>query len=316
MCVKPLVSIIIPAYNAEDFLGETLDSILSQEYDNIEVIVVDDGSTDQTSKLVKGYQPRVSYYYQNNSGGSAIPRNTGIKHSSGDFLCFFDADDLMVSNRIARQVDFLTRNPNVGIVFCDYRNFSEEGEYLLSHFETCSLLWTQLKNNNEIILEQACSYLVLENFGICGSFMIRRSLLQLEEGFEPTLRACEDFHFFYRLARHGPVGVINEIGMMRRLHEKNLTGDIIKMLSEGIRSRTLLRDSEQDPVNRIHIDNYIIDCKGSLARFYTNQGLFLESLRLDWDALSGHCSWTHGRARYKNILRTILMAIGVFKPKK
>jgi len=222
----------------------------------------------------------------------------------------------MVPNHITLRVDFLKRNPPVGLVFCDYRNFNEEGAYSKSHFQTCPHLWAQLKNQKEIILEKACSYLALENFGISGSFMIRRRLLQLEAGFEPTLRACEDFHFFYRLARHSPVGVINETGMMRRFHGNNMTGNPVKMLSEGIRSRTLLRDSEQDPVNRIHMDRYILDCKGSLARFYANQGLFLESLRLDCEALTGHYSWTHTRARYKNILRTFLMAIGVFKPKR
>lgn len=91
--LAPLVSVIIPAYNAEKFIAETIESIIAQTYPNIEIIIVDDGSTDQTSRIVHGYQPRVRYYYQRNSGGSSIPRNTGIAHSLGDYLCFNDADD-------------------------------------------------------------------------------------------------------------------------------------------------------------------------------------------------------------------------------
>lgn len=111
MGAKPLVSVIIPAYNAQDMIGETLDSILAQTYRNLEIIVVDDGSTDRTSQVVKGYGSRVLYHYQKNSGGCAVPRNAGIERSSGDFLCFIDADDLMAPDRVALQVAFMERYP-------------------------------------------------------------------------------------------------------------------------------------------------------------------------------------------------------------
>ncbi|MBK7543343.1 MAG: glycosyltransferase family 2 protein [Candidatus Competibacteraceae bacterium] len=73
----PLVSVIIPAYNSQEFISQTIDSILAQTYSNIEIIVVDDGSADRTSQIVHGYRDRVRYYYQNNSGGCAVPRNVG-----------------------------------------------------------------------------------------------------------------------------------------------------------------------------------------------------------------------------------------------
>jgi GT2 family glycosyltransferase len=307
------VSVIIPAYNAQELIAKTLDSILAQTYKNIEIIVVDDGSTDNTSQIVHGYQPWVHCYYQNNSGGCAVPRNTGIKHGTGDFLCFMDADDLMVPDRVARQVEFMERYPDVGLVFCDYRNFSDDGLYPTSHFETCPRLWEQLKGKKEIVLEKACPVMAQENFGIAGSFLLRKGLLALETGFEPSLKACEDFHFFYRLARHTQVGIINEVGMMRRMHGNNMTGNPVKMFTEGIRSRSFLRDTEQDLIVRAQLERHIYDCKSSLARHLANEEHYLHSLRCDWEIISGDISWTGVKNTLRNVIRTILLATGLYK---
>lgn len=312
---NPLVSVIIPAFNAHDFIGETLDSILTQTYRNLEIIVIDDGSTDQTSQVVRSYHPRVLYHYQSNSGGCAVPRNTGIERSSGEFLCFMDADDVMVPDRIARQVDFMDRNPSVGLVFCDYRNFNEEGPYPKSHFQTCPRLWPQLREWRELILDNPCELLAQENFGSAGSLFIRRNILKFESGFEPTLRACEDFHLYYRLARHSPVGVINEVGMIRRLHGNNMSGNPSKMLSEGIRSRTMLRDSEQDSRILVHLNGQIADYLGSLARYYADNGQFMKALGKDWEALSCQFCGPRLQITCRNIARTILMATGMRRPR-
>jgi glycosyltransferase involved in cell wall biosynthesis len=313
---KPLVSIIIPVYNAQETIAETLDSIIAQSYENIEIIVVDDGSTDQTAQVVSSYGSRVLYYYQNNSGGCAVPRNIGIMHSSGEFICFMDADDIMVSDRIALQVDFMERNYHVGLVFCDYRNFNEDGLYWESHFQTCPRLWPQLKDKNELLLENPCALLAQENFGIAGSFLIRRTILKFESGFESILKACEDFHFFYRLARHTSVGVINKVGMMRRLHGNNMSNNPVKMLTEGIHSRTMLRDSEQDLSTQIYLNRYIANCQSSLARYYSNNGQFLQSFWYNWQGLLGKFCWSLFRTTSWNVLRTIFIAIGLHKPKK
>ncbi len=317
MGAKPLVSVIIPAYNAQDMIGETLDSILAQTYRNLEIIVVDDGSTDQTAQVVQGYGSRVLYYYQKNSGGCAVPRNTGIERSSGDFLCFIDADDLMAPDRVALQVAFMERYPRVGLVFSDYRNFNQDGLYSESHFQTCPRLRPQLRDRKELILENACLLLAQENFGIAGSFLLRKDMLKFESGFEPTLRACEDFHFYFRLARHTPVGVINQVGMLRRLHADSMSTNPVRMLSEGIRSRGMLRRStEPDSVIRVHLNRYIADCHRSLARCYANSGQYVDALQSDWHALSCHFSWSGMLTACRNIARTILMAAGVHKDRK
>ena len=315
MSHKSLVSVIIPAFNAQEYIPETIESILNQSYRNLEVVVVDDGSKDKTADIVRKYES-LHYVYQENSGGCAVPRNTGIEKSSGQYLCFIDADDLMMPDRIETQVDFMEHHPDVGLVFSDYRNFNGGGPFPDSHFQTCPNLWSHLKDRNEIVLGKACSSLALENFGIAGSFMVRRSLLRLERGFEPSLKACEDFHFYFRLARHTPVGVINKVGMMRRLHENNMSGNPVKMFSEGIRSRNLLRDGELDASNRMKLEKYIANRKGALARFYADSGMYPQSLRYDWQVLSGPFFWPEARGACRNMVRTVLLAIGYSRGKR
>lgn len=312
--LAPLVSVIIPAYNAEKFIAETIESIIAQTYPNIEVIIVDDGSTDQTSRIVHGYQPRVRYYYQRNSGGSSIPRNTGIAHSLGDYLCFNDADDLMIPDRIATQVDFLERHPDVGLVFSNYRNFNEEGPYPNSHFETCQILHSYLKDQEELIIDNACLYLAQENFGIASSFLMRKRLQLNELFFEPSLKCSEDFHFYYRLSKKTKVGIINKVGMMRRLHGNNMSGDTEKMLPGCIRSYTMLREGENDAQARYYLDKFIACFWSDFSRYNANHGRYLQALRQEVRAFCIDFCLLRLYLLVKNILRTIFMAINIHKP--
>ncbi len=316
MNTPPLVSVIIPAFNAQSLIADTLDSILAQTYRNLEIIVVDDGSTDNTAAIVRGYRERVRYYYQENSGGCAVPRNTGIKYSSGDFLCFMDADDLMAPDRVTRQIEFMKRYPEVGVVFCDYRNFNEQGPYRDSHFQTCPRLWSQLRNQGELTINNPCALLAQENFGCAGSCLIRRDILKIVSAFEPSLKACEDFHFYFQAARYVRMGVINEVGMMRRLHGNNMSGNPIKMLTERIRSRTLLRDGEQDTMVRSYLTRYIADCQSSLGRYYAEHGKHASALQKEWQALSCDFSLDRLLSSGKNIMRTLMIAMGLHTPKE
>jgi hypothetical protein len=207
----------------------------------------------------------------------------------------------------------MERHPEVGLVFSDYRDFLAGAPSAISHFETCPILWPQLKNRNEMVLENACAILTLENFGIAGSYMARRSLVNLEKGFDPSLKACEDFHFYFRLARHTPVGVVNKIGMLRRLHGDNMSSNPWKMYSEGIRSRTLLRDSEQDPSIRTQLEKYIASRQRALARIFADSGLYVKSLQQDMKVLSGPFFWQEVRSACRNVMRTLILASGLQK---
>jgi glycosyltransferase involved in cell wall biosynthesis len=112
---SPLVSVIMAAYNAAEHIGEALESVLAQDWRPLEVVVVDDGSTDDTAAIVAGY-PEVVYLRQENKGPSAA-RNTAVERSSGDFVANFDSDDLLPTTRVSDQVGYLLAHPEVGAVF-------------------------------------------------------------------------------------------------------------------------------------------------------------------------------------------------------
>lgn len=111
----PLVSVIMAAYNAAEHIAEALDSVLAQDWQPLEMVVVDDGSTDDTAAIVSRY-PDVVYVHQDNQGPSAA-RNAAVEHSSGEFVANFDSDDLLPPSRVGDQARYLLANPEVGAVF-------------------------------------------------------------------------------------------------------------------------------------------------------------------------------------------------------
>jgi glycosyltransferase involved in cell wall biosynthesis len=120
---NPLVSIIIPAYNAEKYIKGAIESALAQTYKNIEIVVVDDGSTDKTKDIVKEFaDKRIKYIYQKNSG-VAITRNTGIKNSTGEYIAFLDADDYYFPKKIEEEIKFLEQNKKFDLVYCNMVHF-------------------------------------------------------------------------------------------------------------------------------------------------------------------------------------------------
>jgi glycosyltransferase involved in cell wall biosynthesis len=123
---KPLVSVVIPAYEAEEFLAEAIESALAQTYPEVETIVVDDCSPDRSGEIAAGYEGVVLVEQQENRGVAAA-RNAGVAASTGTFVAFLDADDAMLPHRLEVQVGHLLANPGVGYVLAGQETFSEEG---------------------------------------------------------------------------------------------------------------------------------------------------------------------------------------------
>ncbi|RBP25692.1 glycosyl transferase family 2 [Marinobacter pelagius] len=237
---QPLVSVIIPAYNASAFIAETLESILAQTYRNLEIIVVDDGSTDTTAEIVKYYAPRVKYLYQENSGSCAAPRNYGLKEAKGEFVTFFDADDIMLPHKITSQVEALIAEPTAVMSVTNYRNFSES-ERSTDHFSTClklkAIIDPSIKGGIFLPPEQCRAILIDENFTIASAPLFRRDTLNELGGFHESLTACEDFHLIYRAATLGGATVSAKVGFERRLHDLNMSSDNERMIKNLIKSR-------------------------------------------------------------------------------
>lgn len=127
---QPLVSVILPAYNAEAFIGDTLDSIINQTYINIEVLVVDDGSQDRTAEIVQSIaqkDSRVTLLWQSNAGVAAA-RNLAIQKSTGDYIAPIDADDIWYPQKLEKQMQcMLKANPSVGLIYTWTAGVTEKG---------------------------------------------------------------------------------------------------------------------------------------------------------------------------------------------
>lgn len=118
----PKVSVVMACYNRAGEIGAAIDSVLAQDYEDFEIIVVDDGSTDASSEIVKSYGDDVRYVYQENQGVGAA-RNTGIRACRGEYLCYCDADDIQLPFRLSTQVALLDRSPEVAMTFADFRAY-------------------------------------------------------------------------------------------------------------------------------------------------------------------------------------------------
>jgi len=128
--MNPLVSVVIPVYNSAEYIVETIKSALAQHYKPFEVIVVDDGSTDNTKDLLEPYLHRISYLYKEN-GGPASARNTGVNNAKGEYIAFLDADDLWMPEKLARQMDVFNQDKSIGLVHTQYLNFENSFDRLL-----------------------------------------------------------------------------------------------------------------------------------------------------------------------------------------
>jgi glycosyltransferase involved in cell wall biosynthesis len=188
MIQKNLVSVIIPSYNAAKFLDETIASVLNQTYQNIEIIVVDDGSQDNTKEVLRKYENKIKYVYQSNQGVSAA-RNKGFDCSSGDFICFLDADDWFYPTNIQEKVKLIQESGN-GLV----HSWVEMTDEFL---QPISLL----KGKSGDCIVNELLNLVPPAIPCPSNVLVRRDVLSRVGLFDPHLSTSADFDLWLRIAR-------------------------------------------------------------------------------------------------------------------
>lgn len=193
----PLVSVVIPAYNRVDLTIQTIDSVLAQTYPALEVIVVDDGSTDNTRERLRVYGDRIRYIHKEN-GGACSARNTGFRAARGKYIGFLDCDDLYEPQKVAVCVEKLEERPEYGFVHTDAVVIDEE-DRLVRH-----------KPRSPKNLEGwICKRLVRKNFIYNPTVMIRRECLEAVGGFDEDLFPPADWDMWLRLAERFPAGYIH-----------------------------------------------------------------------------------------------------------
>jgi glycosyltransferase involved in cell wall biosynthesis len=225
---SPTVSVIVPCYNAAGYLGETLGAILDQSWTDLEVIVVDDGSTDDPGAVVAAFgEPRIRFQSTPPSGGPSHPRNVGISVARGQYVFFCDADDVMLPGKIEGQVRVLADNPEVGLVFTNFQVIDPHGEILVTSFlADYSVLWRIVgagsASGAALDGEQVVRGLLRANFIGTSSVAVRRLVLADVGGFDESLASSEDLDLWLRIARRHDCGFLDIIGHGYRRHPGSL----------------------------------------------------------------------------------------------
>jgi len=267
------VSVVIPAYNAGPYLAESVSSVLSQDHPDVECIVVNDGSTDDTEDVAKSFGDFITYIRRDNTGCAGPPRNAGIEACTGGYVTFHDADDILLPGALSAHARALDENPDCAMCVSDHANFDTSG-LSESHFTGCPSLLAALGGRDEAVLgsREARSILLDENFIGCCHAMIRRDVLDEGLRFDTRLFGTEDFHFYYRLLTRSPLAVLHETHMHRRLHDSNSTRQAARMLGNHILSRQLLAQVETDPELRAKLDRNIRNAAGMLLWHQSKDG--------------------------------------------
>ncbi len=223
---KPLVSIIIPAYNAKLYIAETINSIISQTYQNWELILVNDGSKDNTAEIIHSFlkDKRIQYHFQENAGVS-VARNYGYSFSSGQYVAFLDADDLWLPHRIEKMVDKFQDEVSIGLVH-SYMQVIDEHSQLQNgvykgkegHILESLLLW------------EGC------NIPAPSSILVKRDVVEKIGGFDKDLSTAADQEFFFRVANLYKVGMCKEVLGLYRVHGNNMHQNVSNMEKDHIRA--------------------------------------------------------------------------------
>ena len=269
MTALPKISVIIPTYNRAHYINEAIDSALAQTYQNVEIVVVDDGSTDETRAVLKGYEDKIRYFYQDHQGISAA-RNFGIEKSSGQYLAFLDDDDIWFPEMLEVQVAYLEAHPEVGMVHADMLVMDETSDNprprkrMLPGPIPSGFILSELIIRNVIMIQTA---------------VVRRSCLDEVGFFDPDNRVSQDYHLWLRIAGKFPITYINRALAIYRIHTTNRRGDGVGPRRHLAALEKVLRLNPEvfDDVG-LNIGHYTLGFQTAYKLF--NQGSFQTAYKL------------------------------------
>lgn len=221
--IHPLVSVIIPTYNHGEFIEEAIGSVLAQTYRNLEVLVIDDGSTDQTFETLKRFQGRLRYVFQENQGVSSA-RNRGIRMAWGDFIAFLDSDDAWLPEKLELQMEILMQNPSVGLVGCGVLFVDSSGgvekEWIPKDYAGQEEFLEELRVRN-VFFNPSCAVLRRDCFDRVGLFKER-------------LRFGEDWDMWLRVAKTDQTDFVRKPLVKFRRHAHSKSYKKVKIMKSDI----------------------------------------------------------------------------------
>nr|WP_136251738.1 glycosyltransferase [Ningiella ruwaisensis] len=220
---QPLVSVIIPVYNGEAYLQQAIESVLKQCYTNIELIAVNDGSTDSSGDVIQNYSEDLIYINQENQG-VAFARTAGLEKSSGELIAFLDQDDYWFIDKIEKQVSLFEQNPNIGLVHTAVRTYDEGLQEFVPNINR--------KATPEKLVGNCFEELLRENHIYNSSVMVRKSCVDEVGGINLEIKGntCQDYDLWLKISKRWYLDYINEPLTVWRTHSNQGHRNRDKML--------------------------------------------------------------------------------------
>lgn len=271
----PKVTVIIPAYNAEKFIEQTIDSVLAQTFQDFEIIVINDGSNDKTAEIVNSYGFSVRCI-QTTNGGVSRARNLGINNALGEYIAFLDSDDLWEPTKLEKQVVLLDENPNIGLCFTALERVDQN----------LKLIGKTEAHNYPDFCEALLLYSCVVT-GSCSSVMLRTRIAKQTEGFDTSFTNYEDWEYWLQLSLITEFAPIPEYLVKYRTIAGSASFNdpaVIERNVKGVLNKFF--DAPQLPKkyeklrNKSYSNNWLI-----LSGQYLHAKKYADSLRCLWDAL-------------------------------
>jgi glycosyltransferase involved in cell wall biosynthesis len=238
---SPLVSVVIPVYNGAKFLGAAIESVLAQTYQPIELIIVDDGSTDDSPELIDSYGSRVVAVRQKN-GGVGRARNAGILSARGDFVAFLDQDDWWMSDKVEKQVRVFLTNDRVGLVHTGVDHYDELTAAFVKPLDPSS--------RPEELVGNCYDRLLLGNHIYNSSVMVRKSTLDAVGGLDVEIcgNTVQDYDLWLRFAQQTAFAYLPDKLLVIRLHREQGRWNRRQMLTQELRLLERLMSHPARPI--------------------------------------------------------------------
>jgi len=240
---RPLVSVIIPVYNCPEYIGQAVESVLNQTYHHYEIIVIDDGSQEETYLKLKPYRNKIHYLHQENQG-VASARNRGVEIAKGEFVAFLDHDDFFLPNKLELQVSCFETQPHIGMVHTGWHRVNQQGEVIR---DIRPWNWVPILN-----LENWVRWMPI----LLSAMMFRRSWLEKVGGLDTRYQQASDLDLVQRLSLMGCETVwVKKITVCYREHDRNNSLNTPLQAEESwqVRDRFFARDDL--PIEVHHLEN-------------------------------------------------------------
>ena len=213
----PLVSVIMPTYNTACYVQESIDSVLEQDYPSIQLIVIDDGSTDETVDIIRRYGERVVLLTQKNQG-AAVARNTGLAAAEGEYIAFLDSDDVWLPGKLSAQVAYLDSHPDIGMVFSRWQTWQPDDT---GQFPAAETFAADCQTPPGIVAERSgwlYNGLLFTSLLHTITVMARRSLIHEVGDFDTALKRGQDYDYWLRASRVTEIHQLDRVFALYRLH--------------------------------------------------------------------------------------------------